>query len=62
MRRPFLRAVAVLLSLVFALVWFVSTAMATHLPALLQAGGASLAAAVAVGALVLVEVEKRVRR
>ncbi len=43
---------AVLLSLVFALVWFVSTAMATHLPALLQAGGASLAAAVAVGALV----------
>ena len=43
---------AVLLSLVFALVWFVSTAMATHLPALLQAGGATLAAAVAVGALV----------
>ena len=43
---------AVLLSLVFALVWFVSTAMATHLPAMLQAGGASLNAAVAVGALV----------
>ena len=43
---------AVLLSLVFALVWFVSTAMATHLPAMLQAGGASLGAAVAVGALV----------
>lgn len=43
---------AVLLALVFALVWFISTAMATHLPALLQAGGASLAAAVAVGALV----------
>jgi MFS family permease len=43
---------AVLLSAVFALVWFISTAMATHLPALLQAGGATLAAAVAVGALV----------
>lgn len=43
---------AVLLSLVFALVWFISTAMATHLPAMLQAGGASLATAVAVGALV----------
>jgi MFS family permease len=43
---------AVLLSLVFALVWFISTAMATHLPALLQAGGASPGAAVAVGALV----------
>lgn len=43
---------AVLLSLVFALVWFISTAMATHLPALLQASGATLAAAVAVGALV----------
>ena len=43
---------AVLLSAVFALVWFISTAMATHLPALLQAGGATLATAVAVGALV----------
>lgn len=43
---------AVLLATVFALVWFVSTAMATHLPALLQASGATLAAAVAVGALV----------
>jgi len=43
---------AVLLAVVFALVWFISTAMATHLPALMQAGGASLAAAVAVGALV----------
>jgi hypothetical protein len=43
---------AVLLSIVFALVWFISTAMATHLPAMLQAGGASLGAAVAVGALV----------
>lgn len=43
---------AVLLALVFAIVWFVSTAMAAHLPAMLQAAGASLAAAVAVGALV----------
>ncbi|MEI8266653.1 MAG: MFS transporter [Betaproteobacteria bacterium] len=43
---------AVLLSAVFALVWFISTSMATHLPALLQAGGATLATAVAVGALV----------
>ncbi|MFY8083969.1 MAG: MFS transporter [Rubrivivax sp.] len=43
---------AVLLSAVFALVWFISTAMATHLPALLQASGATLAAAVAIGALV----------
>jgi len=43
---------AVLLSAVFALVWFISTAMATHLPALLQASGATLATAVAVGALV----------
>jgi len=43
---------AVLLAVVFALVWFISTAMATHLPALLQASGATLAAAVAIGALV----------
>src|SRR5690606_27181508 len=32
--------------------WFVSTAMAAHLPALVMAGGATLAAAVAIGALV----------
>jgi len=37
---------------VFAATWFTSTAMAAHLPGLLQAGGASLAAAVAVGALI----------
>jgi MFS family permease len=41
-----------LLAFVFAATWFVSTAMATHLPALLQAVGASLAAAVAAGSLV----------
>jgi predicted MFS family arabinose efflux permease len=43
---------AVLLSVVFAATWFISTAMAAHLPRLLQAGGATLAGAVAVGALV----------
>jgi predicted MFS family arabinose efflux permease len=41
-----------ILALVFAAVWFVSTAMAAHLPRLLQLGGSSLTAAVAVGALV----------
>lgn len=43
---------AVALAVVFALTWFISTAMAAHLPRLLQAGGATLATAVAVGALV----------
>ena len=46
------RRVAMLLALVFAATWFISTAMAAHLPRLLQAGGASMATAVAVGALV----------
>jgi len=41
-----------LLSFVFAATWFTSTAMAAHLPALLQAAGATLAVAVGVGALV----------
>ena len=50
--RPDPTRVAVLLAFVFAVTWFISTAMAAHLPRLLQAGGASLAAAVAVGALV----------
>jgi predicted MFS family arabinose efflux permease len=45
-------AAAALLAVVFAITWFISTAMATHLPRLLMAGGATLAAAVAVGALV----------
>ncbi len=40
------------LASVFAVTWFVSTAMASHLPTLLQAAGATLATAVAVGALV----------
>lgn len=43
---------ALLLSFVFAATWFISTAMAAHLPRLLQASGTTLAAAVAVGALV----------
>ncbi|WP_454719924.1 MULTISPECIES: MFS transporter [Cupriavidus] len=40
------------LAFVFAATWFTSTAMAAHLPRLLQAGGASLATAVMVGALI----------
>jgi len=43
---------APILAVVFAITWFISTAMAAHLPRLLQLGGASLAAAVAIGALV----------
>lgn len=46
------RRAAVLLAVVFAATWFISTAMAAHLPRLLEANGASLATAVAVGALV----------
>ena len=42
----------VLLSLVFAVTWFTSTAMAAHLPRLLQAHGLTLAAALALAALV----------
>ncbi len=45
------RAAAVL-AFVFAVTWFISTAMASHLPQLLQASGASLATAVVIGALV----------
>jgi predicted MFS family arabinose efflux permease len=41
-----------LLAFVFAATWFISTAMASHFPRILQAAGATLAAAVAVGALV----------
>lgn len=43
---------AALLALVFAIAGFISTAMAAHLPRLLQASGSTLAAAVAVGALI----------
>lgn len=42
----------VLLALVFTVTWFISTAMAAHLPRLLQEAGASPAAAVAAAALV----------
>jgi predicted MFS family arabinose efflux permease len=46
------RSTAWLLAYVFAATWFVSTAMAAHLPQLLVASGATLATAVAIGALV----------
>jgi predicted MFS family arabinose efflux permease len=49
-QRPALTAA--LLAYVFAATWFVSTAMATHLPQMLQMAGATLAVAVAAGALV----------
>ncbi|MFA5520163.1 MAG: MFS transporter [Castellaniella sp.] len=41
-----------LLAFVFASTWFISTAMATHLPRLLGTMGIGLAAAVAIGALI----------
>jgi len=41
-----------LLGFAFALGWFVSTAMAAHLPRLLEAAGATTAQAIAAGALV----------
>ncbi len=43
---------AVLLGVVFAATWFISTAMAAHLPALLNAVGVSVAVAVTAGALI----------
>ncbi|CAN5249255.1 MFS transporter [soil metagenome] len=43
---------AVLLSFVFAVTWFTSTAMASHLPRLLQAAGVSLTTAVLLGSLI----------
>lgn len=42
----------VLLALVFAITWFISTAMAAHLPRLLQAGGVQLATALVFAGLV----------
>jgi hypothetical protein len=42
----------ILLAFVFAATWFTSTAMAAHLPRLLEAAGASTAAAIAAGALI----------
>jgi predicted MFS family arabinose efflux permease len=46
------RYTAGLLALLFSMLGFVSTAMAAHLPALLQAAGATLAVAVLAGALI----------
>lgn len=46
------RVALALLAFVFAATWFNSTAMAAHLPGLLQAAGAGPAAAIAAGALV----------
>ena len=46
------RRTAMLLTFVFAATWFISTAMAAHMPLLLQAGGASITAAIAASALV----------
>ena len=43
---------AVLLATVFAITWFISTAMAAHLPTLLTASGVSLGVAVTAGALI----------
>lgn len=46
------RRAAVLMALVFAITWFISTAMAAHLPRLLLASGATAAVAVGIAALV----------
>ncbi|MGF6348959.1 putative MFS family arabinose efflux permease [Variovorax sp. W2I14] len=43
---------SLMLATVFAVTWFISTAMAAHLPQLLVAAGATLGAAVAMGALI----------
>lgn len=43
---------AAVMATVFACSWFVSTAMASHFPRVIQAAGASLAVAVAVGAMI----------
>jgi hypothetical protein len=49
--RDFRRA-GLLLAFVFSATWFISTAMAAHLPRLLQSAGATLTVAVSVGAMV----------
>lgn len=46
------RRAALLMAYVFAVAWFISTAMAAHLPALLVASGTTLATAVGIAALV----------
>jgi hypothetical protein len=45
-------ALTTLLSFVFAATWFISTSMATHLPGLMQAAGATAAMAILVGSLI----------
>ena len=50
--RPPSRIALGLLAFVFAATWFNSTAMAAHLPGLLQAAGTSTAVAIAAGALI----------
>ena len=47
-----LRLTTIMLAFVFSVTFFVSASMASHLPRLLQACGATLAAAVAAGALI----------
>lgn len=49
---PASRRALVLLAFVFAVTWFNATAMAAHLPGLLQEAGASTAVAIAAGALI----------
>ncbi|MFT0532861.1 MFS transporter [Castellaniella hirudinis] len=46
------RMVTVVLAFVFAATWFISTAIATHLPRMLEATGMTLTAAVGIGALI----------
>jgi len=46
------RLAGILLAFVFAVTWFISTAMAAHLPLLLQGAGVSVVLAVGLGALV----------
>lgn len=46
------RRTSILLAISFAIIWFIGTAMAAHLPSLLMLSGATLASAVAIGALV----------
>jgi len=46
------RRASILMAFVFAVTWFISTAMAAHLPELLLSSGATMAAAVSIAALV----------
>ena len=46
------RRAAILMAFIFAVTWFISTAMAAHLPVLLLSTGATLAVAVGIAALV----------